>query len=110
MDDLEFATLMVEYERMYRQMQDIEEQIKAHVLGLEETQKIAHVTARYSGGRKSYDYEKAGREAPPQLVKEHTKMVKKVDWRKICEDMGLDKEEIPPKSVSEPSVKIVVEF
>lgn len=107
MDSLKFAELMIEYERHYRRMKDIEELITPHVMKLEKSQSVANVTARYSGGRKVYDYEMAGSRAPKEIIEEHTELIRKTDWRKVCEDAGVD--EIPLKSIPTPSVKIIVE-
>lgn len=109
MDNLKFAELMIEYERHYRRMKEIEDQITLYVMGIGKSQSVANVTAKYLSGRKVYDYETAGSQAPEEIIEKHTELIRKTDWRKVCEDAGIDKEEIPLKSTPTPSVKIVVE-
>lgn len=109
MDELEFTKLMIRYEELYKDLKDVEEKIVKHILDVGETKNIAHVTARYSGGRSVYDYEKAGKKAPKDIIEKHTKTLKKTDWRKVCKEADIDKDEIPLKNKPTPSVSISVD-
>lgn len=102
MNNREFALAMLEYEELYRKLKELEDKIIPHVLELKSTQSIGNVTAKYSKGRTSYDYERVKDEynesITPYIVK-HTKVVEKIDWRSICKDLDydppIDKEPVP---------------
>ena len=105
MDPLRLAELLVEYEKLHRRMQEIEAEVEPFIMETQETQKIGNVTAKYSAGRTTYDYEFAGQEAPPEVVADNTQVVEKTDWRAVCKEAGID---APIKSEPTPSVKIFV--
>ena len=105
MDPLRLAELLVEYEKLHRRMQEIEAEVEPFVMGTKETQKIGNVTAKYSTGRTSYDYEGAGQDAPKEVIADNTQIIKKVDWRAVCEEAGI---KAPVKTDPVPSVKISV--
>ena len=88
MDMSKLATKMLEWEETKHQLAQIEEEIKTAVLAIGKTQTVGNVRASYSGGRKSYDYESAGRAAPQPVIDEHTITTTevKIDWRAICKD------------------------
>ena len=105
MDALHLAEMMIEYEKLYRRMQEIETEIAPFILETGETQKIGNVTAKYLAGRTVYDYETAGQAAPPALIADHTEIIKKVDWRSVCKEAKI---EAPVKVEPVPSVKMSV--
>jgi len=92
---------MLSWEQKRRELDALEEQIKATVLTLGKTQTVGNVRASYSQGRKTYDYETPGRKAPEEIITEHT--VPKTDWRMVCKEAGLDAVVV---SQSDPSVSL----
>jgi len=109
MNSLEFAKAMIEYEELYRKLQDLEEKISQYVMTQEESQKIGNVTARYTHGRTIYDYTQVTGAYPlvqlDPIIQKHTTTVDKIDWRSVCEEM----EWTPPiKQEPTPSVKVQV--
>jgi hypothetical protein len=63
----------------------LEAEIKEEVMALGKTQKANGVTATYSNGRGSYDYESMAMKLEPdtEVVQEHSTV--KVNWRAVCE-------------------------
>ena len=86
MDMSKLAEKMLEWEKAKCHLAQIEEEIQTVVLAIGKTQTVGNVRASYSGGRKSYDYESAGRAAPQPVIDEHTTVttITKIDWRAIC--------------------------
>ena len=72
----------------------LERQIKEEVLQLSSSQSVGIVTARYSKGRGSYDYEQIARVVEPniEIVEKHRKI--SYDWKSICEESGASKKEM----------------
>ena len=83
-DPSALAADMLKWERMRCELDDLEQSIKDAVMQLGKTQTVGNVRASYSGGRKSYDYETAGRGADPGLIADYTTetVVIKTDWPK----------------------------
>jgi hypothetical protein len=106
MDQSDLAKKMLIWEALQRQLGRLEEEIADTVLILGETQVVGNVRATYYTGRKTFDYEMAGRNAPEPIIKQHTTTIEKVDWKTVCELIG---SEAPVKSQSEPSVRIKLE-
>lgn len=79
---------MNKWEELKAEVDAIEDEIKAEVLALAKTQKVGKVTATYSAGRGSYDYEQMAMRLEPEqeVIDKNTKPV--TDWRKVCEDAG----------------------
>lgn len=61
MDEIEFVKLMVRYKELSDQLAKIEKQIKDEIIIIQETRKVAGVSASYFQPREEYDYEKAAR-------------------------------------------------
>ena len=108
----ELAKLMLELGDLKREVADREEVVKDAVLATGQTQTVGNVRATYSAGRKTYDWESAGKTAAAvgalsaQIVSDHTTLIpasEKVDWRTACQDVGI---EDVPFTQSEPSVTI----
>ena len=100
------AQLMLDWEKAQRRADELAEAIKDTVLELGETQKVGYVTASYSGGRTTYDYEGAAFGHPmvgDATVKLFTKTKETVDWRGICKHVGI---EDVPFTKSTPSVTL----
>lgn len=100
-DHRALAELMLDWEEATKIQQSIEEKIKTTVLALGKTQTVGNVRATYSKGRKTYDYETAGRTAPKPIIDANTEP--KTDWRSVCKDAGI---EAPVASQSDPSVYV----
>ena len=109
MDNLEFAKAMIRYEELFREMKALEELIYTHVLALESSQSVGNVTAKYTNGRTSYNYEAVRDAVPPvklnTYISRHTTTIEKVDWRSLCKELDYDP---PIDKEPVPSVKIVV--
>ena len=93
MDASELALLMLEWEKVQRKAQELEDKIKPVVLEMGKTQTVGNVRATYSQGRKSYDYEEAAATArvPEDVIAVYT--TPSVDWRGLCK--ALDIEDVP---------------
>lgn len=111
MDKYDLAKIMLEWEVLKRQADEIERRadkighkITLAVLALKETQSTGNVQATYRAGRKSYDYEGAVNRAgvDERTREEYTKIRKAVNWRMICKDSGI----IAPFVKSDPVVSI----
>jgi hypothetical protein len=92
------------------ELERIEDEIRRDVLLLKETQKAGPITATYSGGRTSYDYEGAVLRGPVTVTDDqiaaHTTEIPasvKVDYRAICRELELD---VPITGQTDPSVRI----
>ncbi len=108
MNATELAKAMIEYEEMQRKLDVLGDQIKATVLDLGKTQTVGNLTASYSGGRKSYDYETAVVECgfvPDGTIAEFTETIvtTKTKWKDICDSLNI---EAIPFTKSEPSVTL----
>lgn len=109
MNATELAKAMIEYEELQRKLDVLGDQIKATVLELGKTQTVGNLTASYSGGRKSYDYETAAVESPlvdETLIVSYTteKIVKSTDYRTLCADLKIE----APFTQSDPSVTLKI--
>ena len=106
MNNSELAMKMLEWEQMRNRLSAIEKEIQDAVLALGKTQTAGNVRATFSNGRKTYDYESAAsfhpmfNEATRALF---TQTIEKVDWKAICEHMGVDD---LPFTQTEPSVTV----
>jgi len=107
MNSSELAMTMLEWEEKRASLDTLESAIKAAVLELGKTQTVGRVRASYSGGRASYNYQKAAQGHP--TVSEDTIALfttvpePRVDWKSICEHAGI--EEVP-FTKSAPSVTL----
>ena len=83
---------MSRWEQLRREADVLENEIKDEVLALAKTQKVGNVTATFSNGRGSYDYEAMAMKIEPdqEIVDRNTKTV--TDWRKVCEEASAPEE------------------
>ena len=95
------AEMMLEWERRKRELDRLEKAISAQVLELGKTQVVGNVRATYSNGRKCYDYESVGKQAPQEIIAKYTKQI--VDWRSVCKEAGFN---AVPYKMTEPRVSI----
>jgi len=106
MDMSELAALMLKWEETKRALDEMGAQIKEAVLEIGKTQNVGRVRASYSGGRKSYDYVTAGKQAPQEIIVAHTVQppmpAPVTDWRAVCKAAKID----PPFTKSEPRVTV----
>jgi len=94
MNATELATAMLEWQSLTEQANALGARIKAAVFDLEKTQSVGNVTAKYSAGRATYDYETPGKTAPQATIDANTetKMTTRTDWRKVCADAKISGE------------------
>lgn len=102
-DASHLAQLMLKWERLRYELDEVEAEIKAMVLEIGKTQTVGNVRASYSGGRKRYNYEAAGIYAPPDVINRHTKPA--TDWRSVCRDAKISD---IPFTQSKPSVRVKI--
>ena len=111
MNKNELAKMLLMWSDLNDQMKDIEDQIKEVVLELEETVTAGEVRATYNAGRRTWDYEQGVKMFMPDdsalevAVDLRTKVIRKIDWRGICYDENIEKDDIP-YSQADPSVTI----
>lgn len=103
MDATQLAKAMLEYQELATKLALLGDAIKETVMKVGKTQTVGSLTASYSGGRKTYNYEVACNNNkvntdPYRTVKE----VETIDYRSACKDLGLD----VPFTQSEPSVTL----
>ena len=107
MDNSELAMKMLAWEQAKKSLDTLEKEIEEAVLALGKTQTVGNVRATFSNGRKTYDYETAAVEHPMyhHATRElFTKVVETVDWKAVCEHMGVN--EVPVLKQTEPSVSV----
>ena len=100
------AALMLQYEELNTQLQDIGDQIKDAVLSGEETVVVGNVRATYNSGRKTYDWQKYAYEYGIAPLAEQFKTV--IDWKAVCEGGGLSNDKAPILKQADPSVTVKV--
>ena len=96
--------LFDEYAEAKDRLEQLETQIKEYVTESGNSVSHGRVQAKYSTGRKTYQYEKVGKGANEDIIKACT--TPKVDWKTVCK--LADIEEIP-FSQAKPTVSIKVE-
>lgn len=108
-DMSELAGAMLKWERIQKEADLLRAEIEWAVMAIKRTQTVGNVRATYSGGRKSYNYQAAAILCPAanqSVIKEFTVIPPpRTDWRKICQHVGIEKDEIPYVQ-SEPSVRV----
>lgn len=105
MNASELATTLLKWEEKKRSLDALREVIEAAVLELEQTQTVGNVRARYSKGRRTYDYKAAIEAAnvesaslrPFRIVRSH------IDYGAACLDFGITD---IPFTQSPPSVSV----
>jgi len=104
MNASELANLMLKWEELRKQLDDIEATIRLEVLAVGKTQTVGNVRATFSNGRRTFDYETPAKPiAPPELVMQHTEIIEKIDWKSICSEVGAEPIVV---SQTEPSVSV----
>ena len=104
MNASELANLMLKWEELRKQLDDIEATIRLEVLAVGKTQTVGNVRATFNNGRRTFDYETPAKPiAPPELVMQHTEIIEKIDWKSICDEVGATPILV---SQTEPSVNV----
>ena len=100
------AADMLKWERLRRELDELEWAIKDTVLQLGKTQTVGNVRATFSKGRKSYYYQAAA-EGHPMVSDTTLSLFTKpiIDWRGVCNHVGIDD---IPFSEGEPSVSLKI--
>ena len=84
MNASELAEKMLLWEKNKKELDSLENEIKAAVLELKSTQKVGNVSASYSNGRREFDYETPGKSAPIEVIKNNTIVNKVTDWDAVA--------------------------
>ena len=100
--------LMLQYEAARRKLDELAAVIQAEVLAMGESYTVGNVTARFSMGRRVFDYKKPCENVLPEIVAQYTKHIpasEEVDYPALCKAMRFE-----PLVVSQgdPSVTIVL--
>ena len=104
MNASELANLMLKWEELRKQLDDIEATIRLEVLAVGKTQTVGNVRATYNKGTRTFDYETPSKPiTPPELVKQHAETIEKIDWKSICKKVGATPIVV---SQTEPSVSV----
>lgn len=93
MDKSELTTMMLEWEKHKRMLEDLEELIKQEIFRMEESFDAGNVHARFSGGRRTFNYQEAGKAAPKEIIEKHTTTVVTTKWNEVCKEAKI--EDIP---------------
>ena len=106
MDARELAQAMLDWADAKERLDIIEQGIKEAVLALAKTQTVGNVRASFSEGRRSYRYEDAALDhrVGSDIIELFTTTV--VDWKKVCDEAGIEKDDIPFDQVRGPSVTL----
>ena len=105
MNQSELAQKMLEWETLVHELDELGKEIEDAVLELGKTVDAGNVRASYSGGRKKFNYEKAGWDARYAHIQRYTTTHQKTNWKKVCEAAGYEMEDIP-FTQSEPTVTL----
>ena len=89
MDKVELSKKILEWREKKIELNALEKEICDEISLLKETIKISDVEAKFSKGRKTYDYESAGQFAPNKIIKNHTTTVESTDWKSVCIEAGI---------------------
>lgn len=92
MNAVELTKLFVEYQECYSKLQELEEQIKAEVLLVGESQKIAGVKATYyAPGFETPDYGLAARQAhaPQDVIEKYSTTTISTKWAEVCKELNI---------------------
>ena len=97
----ELAGLMLEWAEVKNHLAFIQERITTSVLELGETVLAGNVRATYNQGKRSWDYKQGVKMFMPadnaldEAILQRTKVVRTVDWKGICHDENIEKDDIP---------------
>lgn len=109
LDDAELAQAMLDYQKKWQELKELEGFISQAVLERGESQKVAKVIATYYSPKHVVDYEAAAREVlsdgDSSIVAEHTTIKKYVSWRGVCEAAGIP---IESRFITEEPARVVV--
>lgn len=103
MNKSELAKIMLVWEVKRIELDEIEKTIQDEVMPMKDNFVVGNVRAVYSDGKRTFDYETAGKNAPVETIAEFTGP--KTDWKKVCESAEI--KEIP-FTKTDPSVKIQI--
>ena len=85
MDASQLAAKMLEAERLNCQLKEIEAEITAAVLELQDTQKVGNVKAAFTNGRRELDWQAPTMAAPVDVIAKFTTETQSTDWKQVCE-------------------------
>lgn len=109
MDDLELTELFVERRKAMERIAEIDGVITPEVLERGKTFSAAGVSASYYKASVVRDYELAAQTHPEvnnELVADHTKVTKRIAWKKVCDAVGISEDEVPV--IKEKPARVVV--
>ena len=105
-DRSKLAMLMLRWEHVKRDLDDMARKIEAQVLALGETVVTGNVRATYSKGRRVFDYKGVEPHVDEDLIELYTETVERTDWRAVCKAAGFEPEVL---SEGSPSVRVKVD-
>lgn len=132
MDKSELSMKMLEWEKLQNQIKALEKEIQTAVLEIGKTFDVGNIRASYSAGRREFNYQEACKDADPGIIDKCTtrsvvidyeaifKLVKiphdilsanttlstSIDWKAVCDEIGIEKDKIPLLSQKPPSVTV----
>ncbi len=92
MNAIELTKLFVDYAEATKKADELKAQIEQEVLHLEQSQKIAGVTATYyKAGFETPDYATAAKNAnaPTEIVTKYSTTTTTTKWAEVCKEMGI---------------------
>jgi hypothetical protein len=108
-DKTKLAKDLLRWEELKIELDLLEKEISYQVFALEESYEAGNVRAVLNRGRRTYCYETAARShnkfQPSLLQKFEIEPISKIDWKAMCEYLGIVKEDIPSTQPN-PFVKI----
>ena len=105
MNKSELTAKMLEWEFKKNELDALESQIKNEVMHMEESFDAGNVHARFTGGRKTFDYKGAAKSVPAETIEPFTITVITTDWKAVCDYVGI--KEIP-FTTGNPSVSLSI--
>lgn len=106
MNETELARLLLLWEDKKEELAEIEQRIQTEVMALQKSFTVGNITAKYSGGRKTFDYEAAAQGVDPEIISRHTTTPDpKTDWKSVCAEAEI---ELVPFKQTGPSVSIKI--
>ncbi|GAG63413.1 unnamed protein product, partial [marine sediment metagenome] len=89
----ELALKMLEWEKQKRELDGLGNEICSVVLDIGKTQTVGNVRATFNNGRKEYDYESPGINAPQEIINKHSHSELEIDWMEVAKEAGYTTEQ-----------------
>jgi len=105
MNKSELATKMIEWESKKKEVDQLEAEIKQAVMLLEESFNVGDISAGFRAGNRKFDYESAGSQATPEIIKSNTVQTTSTNWKKVCSDANIEN---IPFTTGNPSITLKI--